>query len=91
MNLKPRGNWILVERRKSAVTEKETAVLLPDDYKRPDNPYSVVKVAEDSSLIEWSYGDMLLVPTHIIREIVIDDQTFLMIEKNHIMAKVEEQ
>ena len=90
MNLKPRGNWILVERRKAASTEQETVVLLPEDYKKPDNPYSVVKVAEDSSLIEWSYGDMLLVPTHIIREIVIDDQTFLMIEKNHIMAKVEE-
>ena len=90
MYLKPRGNWILVERRKAASTEQETVVLLPEDYKKPDNPYSVVKVAEDSSLIEWSYGDMLLVPTHIIREIVIDDQTFLMIEKNHIMAKVEE-
>ena len=90
MFLKPRGNWILVEKRKSASTEQETVVLLPEDYKRPDNPYSVVKVAEDSSLIEWSYGDMLLVPTHIIREIVIDDQNFLMIEKSHIMAKVEE-
>ena len=90
MNLKPRGNWILVERRKAASTEQETVVLLPEDYKKPDNPYSVVKVAEDSSLIEWSYGDMLLVPTHIIREIIIDDQAFLMIEKNHIMAKVEE-
>ncbi len=90
MYLKPRGNWILVERRKSTSTEEETVVLLPEDYKKPDNPYSVVKVAEDSSLIEWSYGDMLLVPTHIIREIVIDDQTFLMIEKNHIMAKVEQ-
>ncbi len=88
--MKPRGNWILVERRKSTSTEEETVVLLPEDYKKPDNPYSVVKVAEDSSLIEWSYGDMLLVPTHIIREIVIDDQTFLMIEKNHIMAKVEQ-
>ncbi len=90
MYLKPRGNWILVEGRKSTSTEEETVVLLPEDYKKPDNPYSVVKVAEDSSLIEWSYGDMLLVPTHIIREIVIDDQTFLMIEKNHIMAKVEQ-
>jgi len=90
MYLKPRGNWILVERRKAASTEQETVVLLPEDYKKPDNPYSVVKVAEDSSLIEWSYGDMLLVPTHIIREIIIDDQAFLMIEKNHIMAKVEE-
>jgi co-chaperonin GroES (HSP10) len=90
MYLKPRGNWILVEMRKSASTEQETVVLLPEDYKKPDNPYSVVKVAEDSSLIEWSYGDMLLVPTHIIREIIIDDQTFLMIEKNHIMAKVEQ-
>ncbi len=90
MYLKPRGNWILVARRKSPSTEEETVVLLPEDYKKPDNPYSVVKVAEDSSLIEWSYGDMLLVPTHIIRAIVIDDQTFLMIEKNHIMAKVEQ-
>ena len=89
MNLKPRGNWILVERRKSASTEQETVVLLPEDYKKPDNPYSVVKVAEDSGLIEWSYGDLLLVPTHIIRDIDIDDRTFHMIERGHIMAKVE--
>ncbi len=46
MYLKPRGNWILVEPIRPQENDQESVVLLPEDYKRPDNPYSVVRVLQ---------------------------------------------
>ena len=89
MNLNPQGNWILVEVIRTAETKEESVVLIPEDYKKPDNPYSVVKVIRDSGS-DWNSGDLLLVPVHIIRDVEINQNTFYMIERNHIMAEVEE-
>ena len=93
MNLKPIGSWILVEAVKAPEEKQESVVLLPEDYKKPDNPYTVVRVIEDLVRItgrEWKKDDLLLVPTHVIRNILIGTKVFSLIERNHVMAKVEE-
>ena len=38
---------------------------------------------------DYKYGDVLIVPSHIIREIDVVDQQFYLIERSHIMAVVE--
>ena len=89
MKLEPKGNWIQVD---SAVDNKggemESAlVALPDDYKPAEKSYKAVSVAEDPQQ-EYKEGDIVVVPTHIIREVEIRDNKFYLVERNHIMAVV---
>jgi|TARA_Y100000593_G_C4159836_1_gene261459 hypothetical protein len=90
MYLKPRGTWVLVKPIRPQENDQESVVLLPEDYKRPDKPYTVVRVLEDEGC-EWDKDDMLLVPTHVIRDVLIGVDTFSLIERGHVMAKVVEQ
>jgi hypothetical protein len=62
---------------------------LPDDY-RPmlRSPYKAVSLKRDP-LEEYKYGDVLVVPSHIIREIEVRDNKFYLIERSHVMAVVE--
>jgi co-chaperonin GroES (HSP10) len=86
MKIKPENNWILVE-IVDVKQEQESMVLLPEDYKKTENPYKVVNVLEDS---RFEYFGKLVVPTHIIRDIQVGSETFHLIERNHIMAAVLE-
>ena len=87
MRLEPRGKWILVEVADPVKEEKkESVVLLPEDYKKPDNPYTVAKVIQDP---EQVYGDSnVVIPTHIIRDVLVGTKIFKLIERNHIIAIV---
>ena len=86
MKIKPENNWILVE-IVDVKQEQESMVLLPEDYKKIENPYKVVNVLEDS---KSEYSGKLVVPTHIIRDIQVGSEIFHLIERNHIMATVLE-
>ena len=37
---------------------------------------------------EYQHGDVIVVPTHVIREIEIRDNTFCLIERAHVMATI---
>jgi hypothetical protein len=67
--------------------EKESMVLLPEDYKKPDSPYSVMKVVHDPEG-QYKCDIRVVVPTHIIREIEVGTETFYLIERGHVMATV---
>jgi co-chaperonin GroES (HSP10) len=90
MNIKPKNSWILVEIvNKVEEKREESVVLLPEDYKKPESPYSVTKVLEDPESV---YQDCnVVVPTHIIRNIQIGSETFYLIERSHIMASIEKE
>lgn len=90
MNIEPKNNWILVEIvNKVEEKKEESVVLLPEDYKKPENPYTVAKVLDDP---EWVYHDCnVIVPTHIIRNIQIGSETFYLIERSHIMASTRQE
>jgi len=88
MRLECTGNWVLVETMIMETEAKESMVLLPEDYKKPDDPYSVMRVVHDP---EGEYrGCHVVVPTHVIRDIKIGMETFYLIERGHIMATVRE-
>ena len=91
MTLLPKNNWVSVRLVEEVKKEKEDnmAILLPEDYKPQENPYKVVTVIKDP---EWMYssGSCVVVPTHIIREIEVCGSKHYLVERNHIMAVVEE-
>jgi hypothetical protein len=90
VNIEPKNNWILVEIVNKAEEKKEeSVVLLPEDYKKPESPYSVARVLDDPESV---YQDCdVVIPTHIIRNIQIESETFYLIERSHIMALIRKE
>ena len=87
MKLDPKGNWIQVGLTFDREEEESTLIALPDDYKPAEKPYKVVSVDGDPQQ-EYKEGDIIVVPTHIIREVEIRDNKFYLVERNHVMAVV---
>ena len=92
MKLNPKNGWIQVDLafdKKEEEIEK-SLVALPEDYKPMENPYKAVSVVEDPDLGKKCYkvGEVVVVPTHVIREVEIRDNKFYFVERNHIMAVV---
>jgi len=86
MKLEPKGNWIWVS-QPFAEKEEETLIALPEDYKPAEKPYKAISVHKDPSG-EYDCGDIIVVPTHIIREIEIRQNKFYLVERNYILAEV---
>ena len=89
MILHPKNKWIQVELsfdKKEEEFEK-SLVALPDDYKPAEKPYKTVSVVGDPEG-EYKYGDVLVLPTHIIREIELRGHRYYLVERNHVMAVV---
>ena len=87
MILDPKNNWIQVELSFDKKEKEVSLIALPEDYKPAEDPYKAVSVKVDPKE-EYRYGDVVVVPTHIIRDIKIRDNTFHLVERSHIMAVV---
>ena len=88
MILDTKTPWIQVE---LSFDKKESnspyTVALPDDYRPPEKPYKAVSIVRDPEG-EYKHGDVVVLPTHIIREIELSSNKFHLVERNHIMAVV---
>ena len=89
MILHPKNKWIQVELTfdKHEREHKESLIALPEDYKTAEKAYKAVSVVRDPE-DEYKYGDILVLPTHIVREIELSDYKFHLVERNHVMAVV---
>jgi len=88
MIIKPKNKWVQVALDFDKESEKDNLIALPDDYKPAEKPYKPVSVKGDPEG-EYKYGDVVVVPTHIIREIDLEEHKFYLVERSHIMATVE--
>jgi hypothetical protein len=84
MNVVPVNGFVHVSME--VKEESDSFVLLPDDYKAAENPYKVVTVLTDTE--KFTKGSKLVVPTHVIRQIVTDEGDFYLIESSHVMAEL---
>ena len=88
MIVKPKNKWIQVSLDFDKAKETDRLIALPEDYKPAEKPYKAVSVQADPEG-EYKFGDVVVVPTHIVREIELEDNKFHLIERGHIMALVE--
>jgi len=86
MKITPVNNWLHVE-LKTKQQEQDRVVLLPDDYRTAENPYSIVRIITSST--NYSAGDTLIVPTHTIQDIDVNGKTIHLVLQNHVLAVVE--
>ena len=87
MVLDPRAPWIQVELSFDKKRDTPYSIELPEDYEMPEKPYKAVSIVSDPEG-EYSHGDVIVLPTHVIREIELSANKFHLVERNHIMAVV---
>jgi hypothetical protein len=88
MKLVPKRNWISIKMPEYNKKESEVVVLLPDDYNSKLSPYKAVLVVEDPQG-EYAADSLIIVPTHIIHEVILESESFHLVERNFIMAQAE--
>ena len=87
MILDTKTPWIQVELSFDKEEENPYSIALPDDYRPAEKPYKAVSIVGDPEG-EYKHGDVVVLPTHIIREIELSTNKFHLVERNHIMAVV---
>ena len=89
MLLAPTSKWVQVslDFDETEKVHEKSLIALPEDYKPAEKPYKAVSVVCDSRK-EYIYGEVVIVPTHVLREIGLRERTFYLVERSHIMAVV---
>ena len=93
MMLNPRNRHLLVVPQDEDEQEEERAVLLPDNYRKPQSPYatvSVLSVAPDVSQLLMA-GDTLVVERSMLKEVTFEGETFYLVLENYILGLVERE
>ena len=87
MNFTPVNNYLSVRAVEDNDTE-ESGILLPQDYRSVENPFTVVEVINCSgeSGTLWGAGLQLVVEAHMLRDIQHNGETFTVIKENHVIG-----
>ena len=93
MILNPRNRHLLVIPQDEEEQEEERAVLLPENYRKPQSPFaavSVLSVAPDVSQLLMA-GDTLIVERSMLKEVTFKGETFYLVLENYILGIVERE
>jgi chaperonin GroES len=94
--LKPLGNRVLVQRLEAQETMKG-GIILPDSAKKKQETARVVaigsgKLLDDGKLlpIPVKVGDVILMDKYSGQEVTIDDEEYMILKADDIIATIEE-
>jgi co-chaperonin GroES (HSP10) len=89
--LKPVNRHILVE-YEPPETKKNMDILLPDDYKPPQEDYTLVKVLSVSQDVSFGChpGEQILIDKKMLEEIRINHSTYYLILENYVIGVMSE-
>ncbi len=93
MMLNPRNRHLLVVPQEAQEEEQDRAVLLPENYRKPQSPYvavSVLAVAPDVSQLLMA-GDVLMVERSMLKEVTFQGESFYLVLENYILGIVEQE
>tara|TARA_Y100000310_G_C20218702_1_gene594754 strand:- start:238 stop:504 length:267 start_codon:yes stop_codon:yes gene_type:complete len=88
MEIYPKNKHILVELIEDE--DEGTAVILPDDY-RPMKSHIVAKVLKVHGSVreEISEGSIIVAESNMLRDVVIHDETYYLIQANYVLCEVK--
>lgn len=96
LTLKPLGNRVLAQRLESQETVKG-GIILPDSAKKKQETAKVVAVGSGKRLddgkvlpIPVNVGDKILMDKYSAQEVQIDDEEFIILKADDIIAIIEE-
>ena len=87
----PVNNYLYVREVRDMEIE-DAGILLPQDYRSAEKPFTVVEVLNCSgeSGTLWGCGLQLVVEAHMLRDIEHNGETFTVIKENHVIGILSE-
>ena len=87
----PVNNYLYVSEVRDMEIE-DAGILLPQDYRSAEKPFTVVEVLNCSgeSGTLWGCGLQLVVEAHMLRDIEHNGETFTVIKENHVIGILSE-
>ncbi|HSX13582.1 MAG TPA: co-chaperone GroES [Chlamydiales bacterium] len=96
ITLKPLGNRVLVQRLE-AETKMKGGIILPDTHKKKQESAKVIAIGSGKKLddgkiipVPVNVGDIILMDKYAAQEVTIDDEEFLILKADDIIAIIEE-
>ena len=89
--MKPFNRHVLIKPiKKKQEKEKQTLVVLPSDYKKPESPYIFAEVLDlsDDCKINLSSGDKVVLEKRTLQKIEIDGELYYLILENYIYGRI---
>ena len=90
---RPINRHILVNLPATKELDESSLVLLPEDYKKPEQKYSVVQILAiaDDVNFECSPYDELIIDTQMLEEIEINDNMYHIVLENYVVGIIEKE
>ena len=88
--MKPFNRHVLVKPIEKKEEEKESLIVLPTDYRKPESPHLIGEVldfAMDTSL-PLKCGDRVVFEKRMMNKIQIDDKTYYLVLENYIYGRI---
>ena len=88
--MKPFNRHVLVKPIEKKEEKKESLIVLPTDYKKPESPHLIGEVldfAVDISL-PLKCGDRVVFEKRMLNKIQIDDKTYYLVLENYIYGRI---
>ena len=84
---------VLVELVDEEEEKKESLIALPQDYKKAEEPYVVVKVLQTSGdcNLFLEYGDYIVIESRMLTEIEIKGEKNYLILENYIYGRIDDE
>ena len=88
--MKPFNRHILIKLVEKKQEEKESLIVLPTDYKKPESPHQLAEVLgfSDDCSIDLSIGDKVVFEKRMLHKIQIDDKTYYLVLENYIYGRI---
>jgi co-chaperonin GroES (HSP10) len=87
--MKPFNRHVLIKLIEKQEEHKETVVVLPTDYKKPESPHQIAEVidwAEDCNNT-FKAGDKIVFEKRMLNKIEIDEKLTYLVLENYIYGR----
>lgn len=87
MSLKPCNRHLLVQIVKQPEQEKQSSILVPDDYEiKAIHAKVLLEAISDDCTLDLKIGNKLLVNNTMLEKIIIDEDTYYLILENYVLG-----
>ena len=84
---------VLVELVEEEEEEQQSLIALPQDYKKTESPYVVVKVLQmsDECKLFLEQGDLVVIERRMLTEIEIKGEKNYLVLENYIYGRIDDE
>ena len=84
---------VLVELVEEEEEEQQSLIALPQDYKKSESPYTVVKVLQisDECKLFLEQGDLIVIERRMLTEIEIKGEKNYLVLENYIYGRLDDE